>query len=206
MCICIHQALATVLLSPLIWTIVTTVRRACRKLKGELRFGAKLSNSFRPVCCFRGRPLLKRSTILYGNTVPKWNASIFLGGCLLGTFYEYGTSSVVVYCFPVQRSLVPFLTLSSNPPSRYFLLSPCLCLSTIDMLIDKTPRFILLSFSLSPWTLSIRSLYCSVTHKLKFREYTPYTRVGVLIHNIRSPCSLLLLCFNRAIGLDANLP
>lgn len=101
---------------PSIWTIVATVRHACRKSKGEFRLGGETSNSFRPVCCFRGRPLLKRSTILYGNTVPKWNASIFLGGCLLGTFYEYGTSSVVVYCFPVQRSLVPFLTPSPTIP------------------------------------------------------------------------------------------
>lgn len=130
-----------------------------------------------------------RSTILYGNTISKWNAFPswpFCWGVLMDMeFHRWWSILLYRGHVPLSLSLYLFVSLTLSQPFRFhFLLSPRLCLPTVNMLIDPFLSIFLSHFlsRFSPPPPSFLpciypcSLYCSVTHKLKFRVFRTHRK------------------------------
>lgn len=124
-----------------------------------------------------------RSTILYGNTISKWNASIFLRGLFAGDFMNmefHRWWSILLYRGHVPLS--PFLYLS-NPflTFRFYFIFCYLHVCVFPQIIRWSIEIPILSFFLALLFSPVYpcSLYCSVTHKLKFR--VSYTQKNIFI-------------------------
>lgn len=81
--------------------------RCCRIVNNDRNILTLASRSLFAV--FADDRVVENRNILYGNTISKWNASIFLHRLFCwGTLYGFGIPSVVVY-FAVQRTPSLFL-------------------------------------------------------------------------------------------------